>query len=150
VEIKDKWYIKKSIQTEYNENEGEKNNQIEENYINQDNIEEEELKIFENKENETKKGENYEIKEKKDENIKYIDINDEEKIKKDKFGTEKENIFNNKKGEEDYSDDYINPGGFTYNNEYTYEKEKIIRINQKLFDEIEVTESYGINRCINK
>jgi len=150
VEIKDKWYIKKSIQTEYNENEGEKNNQIEENYINQDNIEEEELKIFENKENETKKGENYEIKEKKDENIKYIDINDEEKIKKDKFGTEKENIFNNKKGEEDYSDDYINPGGFTYNNEYTYEKEKIIRINQKLFDEIEVTESDGINRCINK
>ena len=71
------------------------------------------------KENETKKGEEYEIKEKIDDNIKFIDINVKEKIKKDKFGTEKENIFNDYEDEEDYSDDIINPGGFTYNNKYT-------------------------------
>jgi len=39
VEIKDKWYIKKSIQIENNENKGEKNNQIGKNYINQEDIE---------------------------------------------------------------------------------------------------------------
>ena len=47
MEIKDKWYIKKSIQIENNENKGEKNNKIGKNYINQKDIEEE-LKIFGN------------------------------------------------------------------------------------------------------
>jgi len=42
VEIKDKWYIKKSIQSDNNEKEGENYNQFEENYINHEFIEEEE------------------------------------------------------------------------------------------------------------
>ena len=159
VEIKDKWYIKKSIQSDNNEKEGENYNQFEENYINQEFIEEEEeeFKINEeNKENVTTKGEEYEIKVKKEEDFEYKEINEIENIKINKFGSEKENINNNNENEEyeEYEENEEDESsyleGYIYNNEYTNTKERVYKITQDVFDEIEVTEIDGINRCINK
>ena len=159
IKIKDIWYIKKSNQLEEENNEEEKNNNDNEvNYIEDKDIvddEDKEFKILDEKEKkDNERKEEYKIKEKEENKIIYEEVNVKEKIKINKLGGEKENKRlndnNNIINEEEESDGFEDDFGYIHNNEYNNTNEKILRIDPKLSDEIEVSELDGINTCINK
>ena len=158
--IEDIWYIKNSNDEENNDiNNEEQNikNETEENFIDKD-IEssEEEFKLSDDEENDEKENEVKEenskiIEEKKEIKTENIEIKE---IKTDKFGTKIENKLNNDEDSNNDEDEnnfnILRDQGYAINQDSEISKEKILKIEQKIFDNYDVNEIDGINRCIIK
>ena len=157
--IEDIWYIIKSNDIKNNDKDNEEQNikiENEEKYTikNIENDDEEDnFNIIEKYKNENEiiiEDNSKKKEDNKDKKTEYIEINE---IKTDKFGDKLDNKLNyeyDNDSEDDNNFNILREQGFIINKDSEIEKEKILKIQQEIFDSYEVSEIDGINRCIIK